>query len=249
MDNSLELGWDSTSCDLEPLRSRVLALVKREQEAARAGLALVMGTVQQQLAQHQAQVENQQRDCSNCIMALFDSHRSVGASGTVSDGMDGSVRETCASMSSSVPTSSTSVTDRERVSKNYNARLSRPVTVSFSGVESLEHRVSRSSVVQSVTHAVGNWSTKINKRRCHCDRLKVVLTSQPFVLFIFSLIFVNSGMIAVTADLSIRDALADWSMRMEGRSGSSVTHVWLSLADSGVQFCVLGGDLLAPACF
>ena len=127
MDNSLELGGspvDSTSCDLEPIRSRVPrsrpTRTKRLREPTWLSSSARCSS-NSRSTKHTWRINT--REYSNCLVALFDSHHSVDAIRHCVGRHGRPVTEMCASMSSSVSTSSTSLTDRKHVAKNDTARL------------------------------------------------------------------------------------------------------------------------------
>ena len=82
-----------------------------------------------------------------------------------------------------------------------------------------------------MSHATARISDACLRRRLKFDRLKAVLESKLVVSFFIFLIFSNAMMIAFAADMSIRDALAAWWTRTEGRPEAIVTPEWFFTVD------------------
>ena len=124
--------------DFESLRGTVLSIIMRERDSAQAELACVTKAVHQQLAKYQVEFEHRQRAHNERIRALFDSAAATPATdGEQNDSGSSSLPPTISNKSSPAARStnncpprprSSSFGDRDRVSRNYDARLRRSGT-------------------------------------------------------------------------------------------------------------------------
>ena len=135
------------------------------------------------------------------------------------------------SMASAIMSECSASQSEERLQKSCASVLRRSCTVIDAAKEFANSQPAVIAAAATACMHVANASNSVENPRLRLDWLRWVVESGVFAFSVFSLIFANAVLIAVSSDLLIRDAVAEWDAK-NGQSTTTLSLAWLKAADT-----------------